>query len=304
MDAPFHPSSRLGMRRAHRRRSAWIVAVATLGTVALVLVGLLALGDSTNSRSTAAHARATSGSLPPVTSGTGSTPSTVAPVTTTSTTSTTAPSASPFTAQVQAYLQTRQGDATATVYDVATGKEWDYRPGDIQDTASIVKVDIMAALMAQQTAAGRPIPDTDQSLLKSMIEVSDNGAATSLWNAVGGPTAIDAFNRSIGLTSTTASTCLQCSGFAWPGWGLTTTTAADQVRLLRTVAFPYSGISADDRAEAVNLLESVVPSENWGVSGGVPSGVTVALKNGWCPCRTGCGRSTASDGSMAAAGTT
>jgi beta-lactamase class A len=27
----------------------------------------------------------------------------------------------------------------------------------------------------------------------------------------------------------------------------------------------------------------VTPQQRWGVSGGVPSGVTVALKNGWLP---------------------
>ena len=33
-------------------------------------------------------------------------------------------------------------------------------------------------------------------------------------------------------------------------------------------------------------MENVTPSEAWGVSGGVPSGVTVALKNGWLPLNT------------------
>jgi hypothetical protein len=30
-------------------------------------------------------------------------------------------------------------------------------------------------------------------------------------------------------------------------------------------------------------MENIAPSESWGVSGGVPAGVTVALKNGWLP---------------------
>ena len=30
-------------------------------------------------------------------------------------------------------------------------------------------------------------------------------------------------------------------------------------------------------------MENVTASEAWGVSGGVPSGVTLALKNGWLP---------------------
>jgi hypothetical protein len=31
------------------------------------------------------------------------------------------------------------------------------------------------------------------------------------------------------------------------------------------------------------MMENVTPSQAWGVSGGVPAGVTVALKNGWLP---------------------
>ena len=33
-------------------------------------------------------------------------------------------------------------------------------------------------------------------------------------------------------------------------------------------------------------MENVTPDQRWGVSGGVPSGVTVALKNGWLPLDT------------------
>jgi hypothetical protein len=30
-------------------------------------------------------------------------------------------------------------------------------------------------------------------------------------------------------------------------------------------------------------MENVTPSQRWGVSGGVPAQVTVAIKNGWLP---------------------
>lgn len=30
-------------------------------------------------------------------------------------------------------------------------------------------------------------------------------------------------------------------------------------------------------------MENVVSGQNWGVSGGIPGGVSVALKNGWVP---------------------
>ena len=137
--------------------------------------------------------------------------------------------------------------------------------------------------MGQSMTSGQPISGEDQNLLTSMIEVSDNDAATALWNAVGGPAAIAKFNTSIGMTETTPSNCLTCAGFPWPGWGLTTTTAADQITLLRHIIAPNSEIDQSNRDEAVDLLENVTVSERWGVSGGVPPGVNVALKNGWVP---------------------
>jgi hypothetical protein len=42
-------------------------------------------------------------------------------------------------------------------------------------------------------------------------------------------------------------------------------------------------VSTADREFALRLMENVAPSQRWGVSGGVPAQVTVALKNGWLP---------------------
>ena len=69
-------------------------------------------------------------------------------------------------------------------------------------------------------------------------------------------------------------------------WGLTTTTAADQVILLRSIAYGSSVLSSTDRAYVRSLMGSVVDWQRWGVSGGVPAGVTVELKNGWLPRTT------------------
>ena len=43
------------------------------------------------------------------------------------------------------------------------------------------------------------------------------------------------------------------------------------------------GVSLLDDAYALSLLKNVTADQRWGVSGGVPAGVTVALKNGWLP---------------------
>jgi hypothetical protein len=164
-----------------------------------------------------------------------------------------------------AYVALRTGTLVAAVSDVSTGQTWSLGPQHPQAEASIVKLDILETLYAQQDSGTRGLPAADQPLAQQMMEYSDNSAATSLWNAVGGPAKIQSFNKAAGLTHTSPSSCVACAGFAWPGWGLSTTTPADQLALLR------------------QLVKPVAPSQRWGVTGGVPPQATVAVKDGWLP---------------------
>jgi len=108
-----------------------------------------------------------------------------------------------------------------------------------------------------------------------MIEESDNDDATDLWDEVGGSQAVARFDAFAGLTDTTPN----AAGY----WGETTTRALDQVRLLEHLVLPNSLLDDAARGYELGLMENVVPYERWGVSAGVPAGVTVALKNGWVP---------------------
>jgi hypothetical protein len=181
----------------------------------------------------------------------------------------------------RSYLSGRSGTVLAAVYDLRTGREWTVGQGNAQAEASIVKVDILETLLAQRPPGG--LSDNDAALARKMIEDSDNDAATALWGLVGGGKGVGTFNTQAGLAATTPSACVQCPGFPWPGWGLTTTTPHDQITLLRQLFSSGGQLSSADRQFALSLLENVTPAQRWGVSGGVPSGVTVALKNGWLP---------------------
>ena len=179
------------------------------------------------------------------------------------------------------YLAGRSGVVLAAVYDLATRQA--FTLGDsrkAQDAASVVKVDILETLLSRHRAG---LSAADQVLAERMTEDSDNDAATALWDAAGGASGIRGFNAAIGLTGTTPSSCVRCPGFPWPGWGLTTTTPLDQIALLRQLVAPSPVVSTADRDYALRLMENVAPSQRWGVSGGVPAQVTVALKNGWLP---------------------
>jgi beta-lactamase class A len=191
------------------------------------------------------------------------------------------PQPDPFSAAVTSYLAGRAGMVAAAVYDLGTRQLWTTGPGTPQAEASVVKVDILETLLTQQGSAG--LSGADQALAQSMIEDSDNDSATDLWDAVGGPGGIRSFNARAGLADTTPSPCVECAGFAWPGWGLTTTTPADQIALLRQIAVPGGLLSTAERGYAAQLMENITPSQRWGVCSGVPAQVTIALKNGWLP---------------------
>jgi beta-lactamase class A len=182
-----------------------------------------------------------------------------------------------------AYAASRTGTVVAAVSDVSTGQTWGLGPQHPQAEASIVKLDILETLYAQQDSGTQGLPAADQPLAQQMMEDSDNSAATSLWNAVGGPAKIQSFNTAAGLTHTSPSSCVACPGFAWPGWGLSTTTPADQLALLRQLVKPSTLLTDEQRHAALQFMENVAPSQRWGVTGGVPPQATVAVKDGWLP---------------------
>jgi hypothetical protein len=104
-----------------------------------------------------------------------------------------------------------------------------------------------------------------------MIEDSDNGDATTLWNQDGGAPGVAAYDRLVGMHQTTPNV----------DWGLTETSVGDQLKLLDELLETHALIDQGAQRFALRLMEHVTPSQAWGVSGGVPSGVSVALKNGW-----------------------
>ena len=144
---------------------------------------------------------------------------------------------------------------------------------DSFDTASIVKVDILAALLRRRQQDSRPLTDTEQALATAMIERSDNAAATSLFEAVGGKAGLDAFNDVIGLDDTVVGS----NGC----WGLTQTTAVDQLRLLEVIFGEHSTLDAHSQAYARQLMSHVVEGQNFGVSAAADDRAESSLKVGY-----------------------
>ncbi|WP_217214463.1 serine hydrolase [Streptomyces sp. AC550_RSS872] len=164
-------------------------------------------------------------------------------------------------------------EVSVAVLDLASGASASY--GDRAfDTASIVKVDILAALLLQAQDAGRRLTAAERAYATAMIEDSDNASASELWRAIGQAQGLDAANERLGLTRTEGGDGML--------WGLTQTTAVDQLRLLRQVFGEDSELSEDSRAYLSGLMGRIAAGQRWGVSA-AGDGSGWALKNGWLP---------------------
>ena len=157
-------------------------------------------------------------------------------------------SENPFTKGFGAYVAQRwpRNRISAAVYDDATGCEYTYRPDHRLTTASVIKIEIMAAVLLRAQRAGRGLTQWEQDRIWPMITESANTPASELWNSLGGVPAMAAFERELGLTETVA---------AGPTWGLTTTSASDRNRVLRQVLLgEYGPLDATSRAIARSYM--------------------------------------------------
>jgi hypothetical protein len=169
----------------------------------------------------------------------------------------------------------RQGDISIAVENLLTKRIFLWNEQERAQTASIVKADILEILLYQAQQANAPLSDGTADEVQGMIENSNNDDASDLWAQVGGAPAIAAYDKLVGMTDTVPAG----GGY----WGETITSARDQIRLLQQLVDTHSLLNSASRRYQLGLMESVEADQQWGVSGGVPSGVSVALKNGWVP---------------------
>ncbi|MFH9549686.1 serine hydrolase [Streptomyces sp. NPDC017435] len=165
------------------------------------------------------------------------------------------------------------GDASvsAAVQDLDSGEGAAYG-ADTFDTASIVKVDVLATLLLQAQDADRHLTSAEKAYATAMIENSDNDSASALWRIIGKAEGLDAANERFGLTDTAGGDDML--------WGLTQTTAADQLTLLQQVFGDDSRLSEASRTYVRRLMGQIAAGQRWGVSAAA-DGSAWALKNGW-----------------------
>lgn len=157
--------------------------------------------------------------------------------------------------------------------DLTTGRSARAGAGSGMVLASLVKLDILETLLYQHQRSGQPLTDGQDDDVELMIEHSDNGAADRLFRLAGRNTGLGGYNTVLGLRSTVLNT----EGL----WGLSTTSADDQLLLLRALASAGSPLTATSRQYALSLMGEVEADQRWGVSAAADPGSATALKNGW-----------------------
>ncbi|PAZ16321.1 hypothetical protein CLM62_08930 [Streptomyces sp. SA15] len=167
-------------------------------------------------------------------------------------------------------------EVSVAVLDLGSGESATYGDG-VFDTASIVKVDILATLLLRHQDAGTRLTAQEKTYATAMIENSDNVSATALWRIIGRAQGLDAANERFGLADT--------EGGDGDLWGLTQTTAVDQLTLLQEVFGDDSELSEDSRSYLRGLMRQIAVGQQWGVSAAA-DGSAWALKNGWLPRST------------------
>jgi beta-lactamase class A len=173
-------------------------------------------------------------------------------------------------AALKTYAKTFPNFSVA-VLDKKTGQQYSYRGTTTYDTASVVKVQVLACLLLTAQDKHRDLSSTELSLAQRMIRLSDNDATTSLFNRLGKNSAVQACDKRLGLTETKVNSA----------WGLTRTTVDDQVKLLAQLVSDKSPLDEDSRELAYDLMSTVDPSQDWGVPAVVKPGEKFTVKNGW-----------------------
>ena len=180
------------------------------------------------------------------------------------------PEAAALELSLDALAAERDADFSVAVLDNGSGESWSYNSGGRYLEASLVKVPILLTLIREATEDGRSLTEEEEALASRMIEFSDNEATSELYALLGGRPALSRTYELIGVTDTEAGEM----------WGATETSAADQLRIIRTAACGADWLDPDLLDYAVSLMRNVCTEQSWGITAGAGE-AEVALKNGW-----------------------
>jgi hypothetical protein len=169
-------------------------------------------------------------------------------------------------AAAERFADDRAGRVSFAVVDEAGGLHGDHLDR-VHNSASVVKVMLMVALLREPGVRHDSLSATEKHLIGPMIRRSDNQAASAIYSRVG-ERALYALAREAGLRHFSTQ----------PLWGLTTITAGGQARFLYRLD---RYIPKRHRGYAMHLLTRVVAAQRWGIPPVAPRGWTLHFKGGW-----------------------
>jgi beta-lactamase class A len=170
--------------------------------------------------------------------------------------------------EAREFLQGRTGSVSFAVID-ERGRVHGHR-GTVQySSASLVKAMLLVSYLNRKDVRRRELRPGERHLLGPMIRVSDNDAASAIYERVG----VDGLNR--------LAHRARMRGFlADPVWGGCQVTARDQARFFARIRGLLPKLH---RIYAMTLLRTIVSYERWGIPPGAPQGWTPYFKGGWFP---------------------
>jgi beta-lactamase class A len=169
-------------------------------------------------------------------------------------------------------LANRRGTVAVGLHDRTTNTTCALRSTKAYDSASVVKVTVLATLLWDAKKHNRYLTRRESDLATAMITKSDNAATSKLWTQLG-TSKVKGFLTAAGMTQTRPG----ANGY----WGLTQITVRDEQKLLALLTAKNSVLSDNSRAYILKLMGKVVSSQRWGTPAGAPSSVSVHVKNGW-----------------------
>ncbi|MBI0298802.1 serine hydrolase [Streptomyces sp. PRKS01-29] len=169
-------------------------------------------------------------------------------------------------------LRGRSGTVAISLRDHATHTRCTLRANQRFDSASVVKVTVLATLMWDAQRHHRGLTQREKTLTKAMITKSDNASTSKLWKQLR-PSGVKAFLRAAGMDATAPGR----DGY----WGLTQITANDQERLLDLVTHANTVLTDASRGYVLTLMGKVIHEQRWGTPAGAPGGTRIHVKNGW-----------------------
>jgi hypothetical protein len=168
--------------------------------------------------------------------------------------------------EATSFLAGRTGSASFAVID-ERGRIHGHQRGVQYSSASLVKAMILVAYLRRKEVRRRDLRPAERHLLGPMIRLSDNDAASAIYERVG-TDGLSRLARRAGMRRFAAS----------PVWGGCQLTARDQARFflrLRRL------LPDRHRKYALGLLRSIDSSQRWGIPPAVPGGWGIYFKGGW-----------------------